>query len=209
MATLAFGFVHEIENAYKLSTAVPFEIIHLIILFLHFGGADLTLIPGDVDIKTISDTLNYRYFSVDKSIYTWINSILIAINPYQSPFTSIDHKQISTKYTQSQNAPHPFSIAAQCKKEMIEKKTNQSIIISGQSGSGKVLQRNYTKYTFILFSDYICCPTSIDRDSDISKGIFAGISLNDKYQNMLNPTNSNKGIFHNSRIIWKCIDHLK
>ena len=149
MATLAFGFVHEIENAYKLSTAVPFEIIHLIILFFQFGFADLTLIPGDVDIKTISDTLNYRYryFSGDKSIYTWINSILIAINPYQSSFTSIDryHKRMS------ENAPHPFSIAAQCKSEMIEKKTNQSIIISGQSGSGKVLQCNYTKYTFILF----------------------------------------------------------
>ena len=90
MATVALGFIREAEKECKLSTAIPNEIIHLILLFLFFAASDLSLISGDVDIKTIIDSIKYRYFENNNhdnksyNNYTWIgSSILIALNLFQ------------------------------------------------------------------------------------------------------------------------------
>ena len=143
---LPLGYIHLIEKEHILFSSIPNEIIHVIILFLYFGASDLSMIVGDIDIKTISDSIHYRYFQNKRtrSNYTWIsNQILISINPYQSQ-SPINNNQTLNEFLEYQkkgqislNKPHPFAIAAIAFNKL-QKHSNQSIIITGESGSGKV-----------------------------------------------------------------------
>ena len=144
---LPLGYIHLIEKEHNLSFTIPHEIIHIILIFLYFGASDLSMIVGNVDIKTISDSIHYRYTQNKRtrSIYTWIsNQILIFINPYQSK-SIINNTQTLNEFLKYQkdgqvplDKPHPFAIAAIALNKLQSNNSNQSIIMCGESGSGKV-----------------------------------------------------------------------
>ncbi|XP_022539080.2 unconventional myosin-XV isoform X1 [Astyanax mexicanus] len=71
-------------------------------------------------------------------IYTYIGSILVAVNPYKmyniyGTDTVLQHKG----HALGENPPHLFAIANAAYTKMMDAKQNQCIIISGESGSGK------------------------------------------------------------------------
>ena len=78
-------------------------------------------------------------------IYTFTGDILIAINPFKyitnlySPETIQHYKQTSIK----QHSPHIFTIAKQSYLQLTENQLNQSILISGESGSGKTVTTKF------------------------------------------------------------------
>ena len=89
--------------------------------------------PTEENVATYIDK---RYKS-DK-IYTYIGNILIAVNPYKH--LPIYSKEILSEYSNERLGslpPHVFGIAEDAYSRMMLLRRNQSIIIGGESGSGK------------------------------------------------------------------------
>ncbi|XP_046839992.1 unconventional myosin-X-like isoform X2 [Xenia sp. Carnegie-2017] len=72
-------------------------------------------------------------------IYTYIGSILAAVNPYRT-IEDFYTKEIMTEYSKchlGEKPPHIFAIANECYYSMIKRGQSQCVLISGESGAGK------------------------------------------------------------------------
>jgi myosin-6 len=88
-----------------------------------------------LNIANILKNLKSRYDN--DNIYTYVANILIAVNP----FTQVPnlYENPSTYHNKSIGSlePHIYAIAENAFTKMVHTKTNQSILISGESGAGK------------------------------------------------------------------------
>jgi myosin heavy subunit len=66
--------------------------------------------------------------------------MLVAINPYEilPIYTANEINHYKNQVTHLDSPPHIFAVANNAFKEMLSKKRNQCIVISGESGAGKV-----------------------------------------------------------------------
>ncbi|KAL1117614.1 hypothetical protein AAG570_003929 [Ranatra chinensis] len=103
---------------------------------------DLCQLP-DLNEQTLLDNLRARFNA--GHIYTYVGSILIAVNPFKF------HPIYNPKYVKLyQNRrlgpelpPHIFAIADCAYHCMLRERRNQCIVISGESGSGKTESTNF------------------------------------------------------------------
>ncbi|CAD5118433.1 DgyrCDS7142 [Dimorphilus gyrociliatus] len=85
--------------------------------------------------EIITNVLHDRF--LNKVIYTNIGDILITVNPFET-LDIYDHKTSSIYESLNDQAPpHIYSIALRAYSAMCRSNENQSVIISGESGSGK------------------------------------------------------------------------
>lgn len=84
--------------------------------------------------KSILNVLRIR-FKKDR-IYTSVSSILVSVNPFkQLPLYT---PEVMERYRKSEeNKPHVFGLARDSFRAMLNDRRNQSVVISGESGSGK------------------------------------------------------------------------
>lgn len=106
---------------------------------------DLCQLP-DLTEQTLFENLKAR-FNKDL-IYTYVGSILIAVNPFK--VIPIYQPHMNSLYQSTLDRlgdlpPHIFAIAVASYSTMLHKKENQTVVISGESGSGKT-----TSTTLIL-----------------------------------------------------------
>lgn len=91
----------------------------------------------DLHEAGILHNLNVRYKK--DQIYTYIGSILSAINPYRE-IKNFYTSEVMTEYSAchiGEKPPHIFAIANECYYSMIKKGQCQCVLISGESGAGK------------------------------------------------------------------------
>ncbi|KAI9333528.1 P-loop containing nucleoside triphosphate hydrolase protein [Zopfochytrium polystomum] len=87
---------------------------------------------------------NLRNRFAARLIYTYVGTILVAVNPFEQ--IDIYNTSIAKKYAKkalSANPPHIFGIAEEAFNSMKITSTGQSIIISGESGAGKSESTKY------------------------------------------------------------------
>ncbi|KAK7873049.1 hypothetical protein R5R35_000338 [Gryllus longicercus] len=103
---------------------------------------DLCQLP-DLNEQTLLDNLRARFMG--GHIYTYVGSILIALNPFKF------HPIYNPKYVKLyQNRrlgpelpPHIFAVADAAYHCMLKERRNQCVVISGESGSGKTESTNF------------------------------------------------------------------
>uniref|UniRef100_A0AAR2L6B3 Methyl-CpG binding domain protein 3b n=1 Tax=Pygocentrus nattereri TaxID=42514 RepID=A0AAR2L6B3_PYGNA len=121
------------------------------------GNPDI--LEGENDLTALSflhepavlHNLRVRFLHYN-SIYTYCGIILVALNPYEE--LPIYGEEVIDAYSGQDMAemdPHIFSLAEDAYRTMIRSgEKNQSIIISGESGSGKTVSAKFTMRYFAV-----------------------------------------------------------
>lgn len=103
--------------------------------------SDLCNLPNLTE-TTLLENLKRRFLK--QKIYTYVGSILIAINPFQFlPIYNPKYVQLYQNHQLGKLEPHIFAIADVAYHTMLKKRINQCIVISGESGSGKTQSTNF------------------------------------------------------------------
>ncbi|XP_037530718.1 unconventional myosin-Vb [Nematolebias whitei] len=120
------------------------------------GNPDI--LEGENDLTALSflhepavlHNLRVRFLDYS-SIYTYCGIVLVAINPYEQ--LPIYGEEVIDAYSGQDMAdmePHIFSVAEEAYRTMTREEKNQSIIISGESGSGKTVSAKFTMRYFAV-----------------------------------------------------------
>uniref|UniRef100_A0A3B4GL39 Methyl-CpG binding domain protein 3b n=1 Tax=Pundamilia nyererei TaxID=303518 RepID=A0A3B4GL39_9CICH len=121
------------------------------------GNPDI--LEGENDLTALSflhepavlHNLRVRFLDYS-SIYTYCGIVLVAINPYdQLPIYGEEVIDAYSGQDMADMEPHIFSVAEEAYRTMIRSgEKNQSIIISGESGSGKTVSAKFTMRYFAV-----------------------------------------------------------
>ncbi|XP_072517059.1 unconventional myosin-IXAa isoform X2 [Salminus brasiliensis] len=102
---------------------------------------DLCNLP-DLNEKTLLDNLRSRF--KQEKIYTYVGSILIVINPFKFlPIYNPKYVKMYDNHQLGKLEPHIYAVADVAYHAMLQRKQNQCIVISGESGSGKTQSTNF------------------------------------------------------------------
>ncbi|XP_051898401.1 unconventional myosin-IXAa isoform X7 [Pristis pectinata] len=102
---------------------------------------DLCNLP-DLNENTLLDNLRNRF--KQEKIYTYVGTILIAINPFKFlPIYNPKYVKMYDNHQLGKLEPHIYAIADVAYHAMLQRKKNQCIVISGESGSGKTQSTNF------------------------------------------------------------------
>ncbi|KAI8583474.1 hypothetical protein K450DRAFT_223883 [Umbelopsis ramanniana AG] len=90
----------------------------------------------------VLNTIRTRY--LQRIIYTYSGIVLIAVNPFDR--VSLYEPDIIQQYSGKRRGelePHLFAIAEDAYRCMIREQSNQTIVVSGESGAGKTVSAKY------------------------------------------------------------------
>ncbi|KAG7169893.1 Neither inactivation nor afterpotential protein C-like [Homarus americanus] len=110
--------------------------------------------------ELVVETLYSRW--TKGKIYTWVADVLLAVNPFSEKCKYDEEVQVKYKSkSRSQNDPHIFALADRAHQDMMHHKEHQTIVLTGESGSGKT----YNFHQLINQLCYIGCsnPGLIDK----------------------------------------------
>ncbi|XP_055683305.1 unconventional myosin-VIIa-like isoform X4 [Lutzomyia longipalpis] len=100
------------------------------------NGVEDMITLGDLQEHAILRNLHVRYKKHD--IYTYIGSMLVAINPYEIlPIYTNNEVVFYRGKKLGDHPPHIFAIGDNAYQDMKKTKKDQCIVISGESGAGK------------------------------------------------------------------------
>jgi len=107
----------------------------------------------------------------EREIYTWVSSILTAINPFEPlPLYTDEEAAGLPSLPPRELPPHAFSVAEMACRGIARGKGSQAIIVSGESGAGKT-------FTMALVMSYITKRTrsGVSTGSEADVGVGRGL----------------------------------
>ncbi|XP_030586594.1 unconventional myosin-IXAb-like isoform X2 [Archocentrus centrarchus] len=103
--------------------------------------SDLCALP-ELTERALLESLRARFRQ--EKIYTYVGSILIVINPFQFlPIYNPKYVKMYDNHTLGKLEPHIYAVADVAYHAMLQRRKNQCIVISGESGSGKTQSTNF------------------------------------------------------------------
>ncbi|CAG5859484.1 unnamed protein product [Menidia menidia] len=107
----------------------------------HGDHADLCGLP-QLSERALLDNLRARFHQ--EKIYTYVGSILIVINPFRFlPIYNPKYVKMYDDHSLGDLEPHIYAVADVAYHAMLQRQSNQCIVISGESGSGKTQSTNF------------------------------------------------------------------
>ncbi|KAF6733988.1 Unconventional myosin-IXb [Oryzias melastigma] len=103
---------------------------------------DLCDLPT-VTERSVLEALRQRFY--DRKIYTYISSILVAVNPnkYLPLYYNPKYVKMYENQPLGKLSPHIFAIADVSFRAMLSRQRNQCVLLSGETGSGKTESSRY------------------------------------------------------------------
>ncbi|XP_067293101.1 unconventional myosin-IXAb isoform X4 [Pseudorasbora parva] len=103
--------------------------------------ADLCALP-DLNERTLLENLRGRFRQ--EKIYTYVGGILIVVNPFKFlPIYNPKYVKMYDNHQLGKLEPHIYAVADAAYHAMLQRRKNQCIVISGESGSGKTQSTNF------------------------------------------------------------------
>ena len=150
-------------------------------------AADLVYL-ADPTHRRICTCLSTRFKSDE--IYTNLGPCLLSINPFKWIDSLYTPEKVRTSYEQTcqgeSGDPHVFRIASQALQGVMERRLDQAILITGESGSGKTENMKKCLQHFVM----IAAP-----ESQMEKQILATNPLLEAFGNAKTSRNSNSSRF--------------
>ncbi|CAO3629547.1 unnamed protein product [Cunninghamella blakesleeana] len=130
------------------------------------NGADLPPLRNPPKLEFNDDLTNLSYLNepgvlntirtryMQRLIYTYSGIVLIAVNPFDR--VALYDPDIVQQYSGKRRGelePHLFAIAEDAYRCMIREQTNQTIVVSGESGAGKTVSAKYIMRYFATADD--------------------------------------------------------
>ena len=117
----------------------------------------------NLNLPSILNSLQIRY--KENNIYTYTGEILISINPFKN-FNLYNDENIIAYSNKTKKKPHIYQIVNKCLDGLNQ--TNQSILISGESGAGKTYTtRTIMNYLAKISGDNTATKTKIINSNPI------------------------------------------
>lgn len=138
--------------------------------------------------STILENMKHRYSQ--NSIYTFTGSILLAVNPFEQ--LNIYGTDKMTTYPQKplgREEPHAYAMAEEAYKTLVKSQTSQSLIVSGESGSGKT-ETNKHLMQYVAYRS-----KSESLSNDLSATILAANPILEAFGNAKTSRNNNSSRF--------------
>ena len=112
---------------------------------------DLCRLP-ELSEDALLQTLRQRFYK--KKIYTYASSILVAVNPFKFLPCYYNPKYVMMYENQplGKLSPHIFAVANVAYHSMLNRRLDQCVVISGESGSGKTESSSYLVHCLTALS---------------------------------------------------------
>uniref|UniRef100_A0A4W6CJ57 Myosin X n=1 Tax=Lates calcarifer TaxID=8187 RepID=A0A4W6CJ57_LATCA len=160
-------------------------------------------ITGVEDMATLEDLhdgaimhnlfLRYR----QRHIYTYIGSILAAVNPYQ-PLPGLYDRpavELYSRHHLGEITPHIFAVANECYRSLWKRQQNQCVLISGESGAGKTESTKLILKFLSAMSQHSLEVSSRDRTSHVEEALLESSPIMEAFGNAKTVYNNNSSRF--------------
>ncbi|XP_068196146.1 unconventional myosin-X [Antennarius striatus] len=160
-------------------------------------------IRGVEDMATLEDlhdgaimhNLFLRY--QQRHIYTYIGSILAAVNPYQLLPGLYDRPNVEqySRHHLGEISPHIFAIANECYRSLWRRLHNQCVLISGESGAGKTESTKLILKFLSCMSQHSLEVSSRDGTSHVEEALLESSPIMEAFGNAKTVYNNNSSRF--------------
>uniref|UniRef100_W5N4L7 Myosin X n=1 Tax=Lepisosteus oculatus TaxID=7918 RepID=W5N4L7_LEPOC len=137
--------------------------------------------------------LRYR----QNKIYTYIGSILAAVNPYQFIPNLYDHPAVElySRHRLGEISPHIFAVANECYRSLWKRLENQCVLISGESGAGKTESTKLILKFLSAMSQHSLEVTSKEKTSHVEQALLESSPIMEAFGNAKTVYNNNSSRF--------------
>ncbi|KAM4551102.1 unconventional myosin-X [Odontesthes bonariensis] len=160
-------------------------------------------IRGVEDMATLEDlhdgaimhNLSLRY--QQKHIYTYIGSILAAVNPYQLLPGLYERPAVDlySRHHLGEISPHIFAVANECYRSLWKTLQNQCVLISGESGAGKTESTKLILRFLSAMSQHSLEVSCRDKTSHVEEALLESSPIMEAFGNAKTVYNNNSSRF--------------